>query len=219
MRTDFRQQLESLQADLGAMCALAGDAVGRATRGLLEVDAETAREVAHDIERLRFLHNTVERRTLGILAKQAPVAGDLRRVVTAIRVAADADRMGGLAAHVAKVSLRRHPASAIPRELHGRFDEMGSTAVGLAECCRDILTTGDCSQAHRVRAEDRLMDTMHRELFEEVMSPAWSHGAVVASDVVLLGRFYGRFADHADEIARRTVFQASGEALAREHAI
>lgn len=219
MRTDFRQQLESLQADLGAMCALAGDAVGRATRGLLEVDAETAREVGHDIERLRFLHNTVERRTLGILAKQAPVAGDLRTVVTAIHVAADADRMGGLAAHVAKVCLRRHPASAIPRELHGRFDEMGSTAVGLAERCRDILTTGDCSQAGRVRAEDRVMETMHRELFGEVMSPHWAHGAVVASDVVLLGRFYGRFADHADEIARRMVFQASGEALGRQHAI
>ena len=219
MRTDFRQQLESLQADLGAMCALAGDAVGRATRGLLEVDAETAREVGHDIERLRFLHNTVERRTLGILAKQAPVAGDLRRVVTAIHVAADADRMGGLAAHVAKVGLRRHPASAIPRELHDRFDEMGSTAVGLAERCRIILTTGDCSQADRVRAEDREMETMHRQLFGEVMSPGWAHGAVVASDVVLLGRFYGRFADHADEIARRMVFQASGEALGRERAI
>ena len=219
MRTDFRLQLESLQADLGAMCSLAGDAVGRATRGLLEVDAEAAREVAHDIERLRFLHNTVERRTLGILAKQAPVAGDLRTVVTAIHVAADADRMGGLAAHVAKVSLRRHPESAIPRELHARFDEMGSTAVSLAECCRHILTTGDCSQADRVRVEDRVMETMHRDLFEEVMSPRWAYGAVVASDVVLLGRFYGRFADHADEIARRMVFQASGEPLAREQAI
>lgn len=63
------------------------------------------------------------------------------------------------------------------------------------------------------------METMHRQLFGEVTSAGWSHGAVVASDVVLLGRFYGRFADHADEIARRMVFQASGEALAREPAI
>ncbi|GAB7066387.1 phosphate signaling complex protein PhoU [Mycobacterium hodleri] len=219
MRTDFRQQLESLQDDLGAMCALAGDAVGNATRGLLDVDEDAAREVARDIGRLRFLHSTVEKRTLAILAKQAPVAGDLRRVVTAIHVAADADRMGGLASHVAKVGLRRHPRSAVPHELHGRFIEMGSTAVGLAECCRDILTTGDCAQAARVRSDDRVMETMHRELFGQVMSPGWEHGAVVASDVVLLGRFYGRFADHADEIARRMVFQTSGEALAREQAI
>ena len=219
MRTDFRQQLESLQADLGAMCALAGDAVGRATRGLLDVDADAAREVTRDIDRLRILHNAVERRTLAILAKQAPVAGDLRRVVTAINIAADADRMGGLASHVAKVSLRRHPHSAIPPELYGRFNEMGSVAVGLAERCHDILTTQDCSQAHRVRSEDRVMEMLHRELFAEVMSADWAHGAVVASDVVLLGRFYGRFADHADEIARRMVFQSSGEALARERAV
>ena len=215
MRTDFRQQLDSLQADLGAMCALAGDAVGRATRGLLDVDADAAREVTRDIDRLRVLHDTVQRRTLAILAKQAPVAGDLRRVVTAIHVAADADRMGGLASHVVKVGVRRHPRPAVPPELYGRFDEMGSTAVGLAVCCRDILTTGDCSQAGRVQSEDRLMEAMHQELFDEVMSPRWTHGAVVASDVVLLGRFYGRFADHADEIARRMVFQAGGEVLTR----
>jgi phosphate transport system protein len=219
VRTDFRRQLDSLQDDLGAMCALAGDAVGRATRGLLDVDADAAREVGRDIDRLRFLHNTVERRTLAILARQAPVAGDLRTVVTAIHVAADADRMGGLASHVAKVSLRRHPHSAIPHELVGRFDEMGATAVALAECCRDILTTGDCLLADRVRSEDRVMETMHRELFGEVTSPRWTHGAVVASDVVLLGRFYGRFADHADEIARRMVFQAGGGALARTQPI
>lgn len=126
MRTDFRQQLESLQADLGAMCALAGDAVGRATRGLLEVDAETAREVAHDIERLRFLHNTVERRTLGILARQAPVAGDLRRVVTAIHVAADADRMGD--------SPRTSPRSACSVIRHRRY--RGSCTAGSTKWAR-----------------------------------------------------------------------------------
>jgi len=63
------------------------------------------------------------------------------------------------------------------------------------------------------------METMHRELFAAVTSPRWAHGAMVASDVVLLGRFYGRFADHADEIARRMVFQSSGEAPEREHAV
>ncbi|MEU0496606.1 PhoU domain-containing protein [Mycobacterium sp. NPDC006124] len=219
MRTDFRQQLESLRADLGVMCELAGDAVGHATRALLDVDGDAAAQVTRSIGRLRYLHQAVERRTLAILAKQAPVAGDLRRVVTAIHVAADADRMGGLASHVAKVGLRRHPDSAAPPQLHTRFDEMGSTAMRLADYCRDILITGDCSQADRVRSEDRLMETMHRELFAEVMSSRWTHGPVVASDVVLLGRFYGRFADHADEIARRMVFQTSGEPLARNLAV
>jgi phosphate transport system protein len=219
MRTEFRKQLDSLRSDLGGMCELAGDAMGGATRGLLDADTEAARQVIVDVERLRFLHNAVERRTLGILAKQAPVAGDLRTVVTAIHMAADADRMGGLASHVAKMILRRYPESAIPSEMRGRFHEMGRVAVNLTQCCRDILTTGDCTQAHRVRHDDQLIETIHQELFREVMSPRWVHGAAVASDVVLLGRFYGRFADHADEIARRLVFQTSGAAPVREPAV
>lgn len=219
MRTDFRQQLDSLRVDLGGMCELAGEAVGGATRGLLDVDADAATQVVSEVERLRFVHNAVERRTLAILAKQAPVAGDLRTVVTAIHIAADADRMGGLASHIAKVSLRRHPESAIPEQMRGRFHQMGELATSLAQCCRDILVTGDCTLAHRVRLDDQSMETVHQQLFHQVMSPGWAHGAVVASDVVLLGRFYGRFADHADEIARRMVFQTSGDAIRRSHAI
>ncbi|MCV7421274.1 phosphate transport system regulatory protein PhoU [Mycobacterium yunnanensis] len=210
MRTNFQLQLESLQADLGAMCALAGEAVGGATRGLLDVDAAVAHEVTREIGQLRRLRDAVERRAIGILARQAPVARDLRMVVTALHVAADADRMGGLAAHVAKLTLRRYPESVIPRELHGRFEEMGATAVDLAGRCHAILTTGDCAQVDRVRSDDRFVETLHRELFTAVASPGWAHGATVASDVVLLGRFYGRFADHAGEIARRMMFQTSG---------
>lgn len=219
MRTDFRQQLESLRTDLGAMCDVAAEAMDGATRGLLDADADVARQIVHDVERLRFLHNTIERRTLGILATQAPVAGDLRTVVTAIHIAADADRMGGLASHVAKTSLRRHPEPAVPEDLRGRFDDMGSVATGLARQCRDILTSGDSSQVQRVRDDDQLMESLHQELFREVTSPRWSHGAVAATDVVLLGRFYGRFADHAERIASRMVFQAGGDALARERAV
>lgn len=210
MRTDFRHQLDLLRADTSGMCGLAGDAVGNATHGLLDMDVEAARRVVVNVEQLRNMHNEVEHRTLGVLARQAPVAGDLRAVVTAIYIAADADRMGGLASHVARLCLRRHPESPIPDEMRGKFREMGLLAVELAERCRATLLAGDCSQAHLVRRDDQAMETLHRELFAAVMSPQWRHGPGVASDVVLLGRFYGRFADHAEGIARRLTFQTSG---------
>lgn len=219
MRADFRHQLSSLRVDLGEMCDLAGAAAGRATCGLLDVDAEVARRVVLDVERLRLVHNAVERRTLGILARQAPVARDLRTVVTAIHIAADADRMGGLASHVAKLSLRRHPEAAIPDEMRATFLEMGRIAVELAQRCRAALLANDSDQAQRVRHDDQTMERLHQELFEAVMSPRWSHGPSIASDVVLLGRFYGRFADHADEIARRVIFEASGSTASRAHAV
>jgi phosphate transport system protein len=219
MRMDFHRQLDLLRADTSAMCGLAGDAVGRATDGLLDVDAEMAGRVVLDVEQLRTMHNGVERRTLSLLARQAPVAGDLRAVVSAIHVAADAHRMGGLAAHVARVCLRCHPESPIPAEMRGHFEEMGRLAIELAERCRVALLDVDCAQARLVRRDDRAMETLHRELFAAVMSPQWAHGAGVASDVVLLGRFYGRFADHAEAIARRLIFQADGPPADREYAV
>ncbi|MDT5217214.1 MAG: phosphate transport system protein, partial [Mycobacterium sp.] len=105
MRREFHRQLAVLRADLGDMCELSGVAARRATTALLEVDAESAEQVLTDVERLRRLNNAVERRAVSILARQAPVAGDLRATVTAIQIAADADRMGGLAAHTAQLCL------------------------------------------------------------------------------------------------------------------
>jgi phosphate transport system protein len=210
MRREFHRQLEFLRADLGDMCELSGVAARRATTALLEVDAESAGQVLTEVERLRLLNNAVERRAVSILARQAPVAGDLRATVTAIQIAADADRMGGLAAHTAQLCLRRHPQPVVPDELRDSFARMGEIAIALAERCRAAVLAADCAQAHRVRDDDRAMDALHWSLFTTVMSPQWPYGPSVAIDIVLLGRFYGRFADHAAEIARRVIFQTTG---------
>jgi phosphate transport system protein len=54
------------------------------------------------------------------------------------------------------------------------------------------------------------MNSLNRELFRAVTGSAWSHGVEAAVDVILLGRFYERFADHAVEIARRVIFRTDG---------
>ena len=133
MRREFYRQLEFLREDLGNMCELSGVAAQRATTALLEVDAESAGQVLTEVERLRLLNNAVERRAISILARQAPVAGDLRATVTAIQITADADRMGGLAAHAAKLCLRRHPRPVVPDELRDSFARMGEIAARLAD--------------------------------------------------------------------------------------
>jgi phosphate transport system protein len=210
MRRDFHRQLDVLRADVGTMCELTGVAARHATAALLDVDAEAAGRVIAEANHLKFLNTAVERRAVSILARQAPVAGDLRATVTAIQIAADADRMGALTAHVARVCLRRDPDPVVPDELRECFRQMGDIAVDLAERSRAAALAGDCAQARRVRDDDGTMDDLHRHLFTVVTSPRWSHGPVVAIDIVLLGRFYGRFADHAGEIARRVVFQTTG---------
>jgi phosphate transport system protein len=210
MRKDFHHQLEVLRADLGTMCGLAGVAARRATAALLDVDAEAAGHAIAEAEELNAVRLDVERRAVSILALEAPVASDLRATVTAIQIASAAERMGGLAAHVAQLSLRRHPEPVVPEELRRCFAQMGEIAVDLAERCRVAVLEGDYAQAHGVDHDNGAMEELHRNLFRLVASPQWTHGPAVAIDIVLLGRFYGRFADQAGEIARRVTFQTTG---------
>ena len=211
MRTEFHQQLDALNADLARMCEMAGEAMQRATLGLLTVDLEAAEQVLTDLEVLARMRNDVDHAALSVLARQAPVASDLRAVVAAVHITFDAARMGGLAAHVARIVRRRHPQSAIPDDVVGQFSEMGSLAVDLADDAASVIVDGDPVRASRIRDDDEAMNDMHRRLFNTVMSPEWIHGVPAAVDLVLLGRFYERFADHAVAIAARVLFRSTGQ--------
>ena len=212
-RTEFHQQLDALNADLVHMCEFAGEAIQRATSGLLSVDLDAAEQVLTDLEALARLRRDVDRAALGMLARQAPVASDLRAVVAAIHIASDADRMGGLAAHVARIVRRRHPSPVLPDEVVGQFSEMGGLAVDLAEDAASVILDGDPVRASRIRDDDEAMNDMHRRLFTTVMSPDWSHSVSAAVDLVLLGRFYERFADHAVAISARVLFRSTGDTV------
>ena len=146
-----------------------------------------------------------------LLALQAPVAGDLRAIVSSIQIVADVDRMGALALHVAKIARRRHPQHALPEEVNGYFAEMGRVAVELGNSAQEVLLTRDPEKAARISEEDDAMDDLHRHLFTVLMDKEWKHGVTAAVDVTLLSRFYERFADHAVEVARRVIFQATGK--------
>jgi phosphate transport system protein len=132
-------------------------------------------------------------------------------VVAAIHIASDADRMGGLAAHVARIVRRRHPSPVLPDEVVGQFSEMGGLAVDLAEDAASVILDGDPVRASRIRDDDEAMNDMHRRLFTTVMSPDWSHSVSAAVDLVLLGRFYERFADHAVAISARVLVRSTGD--------
>ena len=216
MRTAYHEQLESLTTQLGDMCGLAGTAMERATQALLQADLALAEQVITDHEQISAMSIRAEETAFVLLALQAPVAGDLRAIVSSIQIVADVDRMGALALHVAKIARRRHPQHALPEEVNGYFAEMGRVAVELGQSAREVLLTRDPEKAARIRDEDDAMDDLHRHLFTVLMDRDWRHGVAAAVDVTLLGRFYERFADHAVEIARRVIFQVTGHAPEEE---
>ena len=211
MRTAYHEQLDALTNRLAEMCGLAGVAMERATQALLQADLPLAEQVITDHDHIATLSARAEEDAFVLLALQAPVAGDLRAVVSSIQIVADVDRMGALALHVAKIARRRHPQHALPEEVNGYFAEMGRVAVDLGHSAQEVLLTKDPEKAARIREEDDAMDDLHRHLFTVLMDRDWKHGVAAAVDVTLLGRFYERFADHAVEVARRVIFQVTGQ--------
>lgn len=210
MRTAYHEQLDALSSQLGEMCGMAGLAMERATQALLQADLALAEQVITDHEKIAAMSVRAEENAFVLLALQAPVAGDLRSVVSSIQIVADVDRMGALALHVAKIARRRHPQHALPEEVNGYFAEMGRLAVELGQSAQEVLVSRDPEKAARIREEDDAMDDLHRHLFTVLMDREWKHGVAAAVDITLLGRFYERFADHAVEVARRVIFQVTG---------
>jgi len=211
MRTAFHDKLDGLIVVVGDMCGLAGEAMAKATQALLQADLVLAEQVITDHDQLARMKAGVEESAFVLLALQAPVAGDLRAVVSSMQNVANAERMGGLALHVGKIARRRHPSHALPEEVNGYFAEMGTVAVDLGNDAKEAVLSNDVDRAAQIERDDDAMDGLHRHLFTVLMDKEWEHGVAAAVDVTLLGRFYERFADHAVEIGRRVIFQATGQ--------
>ena len=210
MRTMYYEELSALSAQVGDMCGLAADAMEHATQALLGADLSVAEQVIADHEHIVAMSKRSESSALKLLALQQPVAGDLRTIVSTIHVGADIERMGALAVHVASISRLRHPECALPDDVRASFTQMGTRAVQLARTAQQVLISRDPDKADRLRDEDDAVDAEHRHLFTLLIDHKWQDGVGSAVDVALLGRFYERFADHAVEIGRRVVFEATG---------
>ena len=211
MREQFETDLRSINDELVEMTRLAGSAINRATTALLDADLSLAESVIAADEQLDAIQVDLEERALVLIARQAPVATDLRVLVTALRMSADLERMGDLARHVAKLARLRYPNSAIPPELRGIIVQMGQIAERLVAKTGSIIAQRDIAAAAELETDDDEMDQLHRGLFTLLMSPEWEHGVEAAVDVTLCGRFYERFADHAVSVARRVTFLVTGE--------
>ncbi len=214
MRDQYQQQLEAILSSLVDMTGDVRRALAEATRALLEADAARAEQVIDGDLAIDAVRERIEEDSFDILARQSPVAGDLRTLVASLRMVADLERMGDLAVHVAKVARRRYPAQAVPQLLIGTIKAMAATADQMIEQAAQIIANLDVDAAMALEDTDDQMDTLRRSMFLALLSDEWTEtvGRVEAAiDVALLGRYYERVGDHAVSMARRLVFIVTGE--------
>jgi phosphate transport system protein len=211
MRDQFHEDLDTISDQLVEMTRLAGSAMSRATTALLDADVHLAESVIEADHRLDDLRIELDNLSVDLLARQQPVATDLRIVVTAMQMSSELERMGDLARHVAKVARLRTPESAVPAELRAHILQMGQVAEAIVTKCGSIIASKDVDAALTLEKDDDAMDDLHRELFDELLDEESTLTRSQLLDLTLIGRYYERFADHAVSIARRVVYLVTGE--------
>jgi phosphate transport system protein len=193
------------------MSQAVSSAVRSSTTALLEADIHLAERVISEDDLLDAGQVDIEQRAFSLLARQAPVAGELRTLVAVLRMVAELERMGDLAAHVAKIARMRYPETAVPGALRANFIQMGDVAEKMVISAGQTLNDRNIQVAQELRARDEEMDELRRTQFRVLLSDDWPYSVEAAVDVALLGRYYERIADHAASMARRVIYVVTGQ--------
>jgi phosphate transport system protein len=211
MREAFHEQLDSIFHDLAEICDAVETAVRQATKALLEGDAEGAQAVIAADQKIDRARERVEETAFSLLSLQQPVAGDLRVVVSALRMVSELERMGDLSVHVAKIARLRVPEIAVPEDARPIVARMGAVAEDMVRRVSAVITERDVKAAIELGRDDEEMDQLRRTSFTQLLGDDWQHGVESAVDIALLGRYYERIADHAVSVANRVVFVVTGQ--------
>jgi phosphate transport system protein len=211
MREAFHEQLDSIFADLAEICREVESSVHNATEALLNGDAEVAENVIAADDKIDRARERVEDTAFSLLSLQQPVAGDLRVVVSALRMVTELERMGDLSVHVAKIARLRVPEIAVPEPARPTVARMGEVAEDMVRRVSAVITERDVDSAIEIGRDDEEMDQLRRASFAQLLSPDWTNGVEAAIDIALLGRYYERIADHAVSVANRVVFVVTGQ--------
>jgi len=211
MREVFQQELREVQERLVEIAALVAVSIDNATRAFNDSNVSLAETVIADDDKIDVAALELDELAINILARQQPVARDLRIVVSALRISASLERMGDMAEHIAQLARYRFPDKVVPKSLRSTFSELGTLDVAIAQKLVELLKTEDVRLAEEIRNDDDRIDALHLSVFDKVLGETWKGGAVDTVDATLASRYHERFADHAVSIAKKVHYLATGD--------
>jgi phosphate transport system protein len=211
MREMFQQELHEVQDRLVEIAESVIVIVENATQGFTGTDVARADQALATADAFSEKALALDELVIRVLARQSPVARDLRILVSALRISNSLERMASLASHVAAIARYRFPASAVPDALEETFDEMSRLVVRLARKTAKVLKNTDVDLARKIQAEDERVDELHRHVFDVVLSDEWSENAMFTVDVTLASRYLERFADHVVDISSKVSYLTTGD--------
>ena len=212
-RKTFHEQLDELRVDVIRLAAMVTEQIGAGTQALLDGDLKGAEKIVEHDKDLDELAYSIEDQCYVLLARQQPMATDLRTVLAVLRIGHELERSGDLMCSVVKATRRLYP-QAIDPKLRGIITRMGEQAANETRLAIDAFADVDPSRAQALNDMDDVMDDLTKSLFRYILSREGHSDEsrlIESVQLALVGRHYERIADHAVNIAERVVFMATGE--------
>ena len=209
LRSAFHRELQKIDQQVRQLFALVSEGLAGATDALLAGDRQAARALVERDAMLDALYVDVEAVVQRQFALQAPLATDLRFLLSVLRIVPELERSGDLAEHIAQRAARGITTELTPR-LRGLIQQMGRVGVQLWQETARAYDERNAAAADRLRELDDEMDDLHVSFIAELASGKVS--VPVAIELALVGRFYERLGDHAVNIAARVRYIATGAA-------
>jgi phosphate transport system protein len=214
-RKSFQDALDELRIDVIRLAALTTEASGAGTQAFLDADLAAAEQVIENDDDIDDLTHAIEDSCYQLLARQQPMATDLRTVIAVLRIVHELERSADLMVNVAKTTRRLYPHTLDPK-LRGIIQRMGEQAGTQTRVALDAFADSDPSAAYALADMDDTMDDLTKSLFRHVLAGAGpgsddEGNVLLAVQLALVGRHYERIADHAVTIGQRVGFMVTGE--------
>src|SRR3954454_10283438 len=210
----FDQDLDRLRALISQMGGLAEHSIEEAMRCLVKRDVEGAARVVQDDKKLDVLEIETERRAVQLIALRAPMAGDLRDVVAALKIYDVAERIGYYEKNIAKrVPLLENVGKIEPLSL---LPEMARIATEMVHDVLDAFVARDAQAAVRVCERDQAVDDFYDSIFRTLLTYMMENPQTIGQSAHLLfvAKNLERVGDHATNIAEMVYYAATGDYMA-----
>lgn len=209
IRKTFHTQLDEIMREIVRLAGHVTEMIPKGTEALLNGDLQAAQELIDHDDVLDDLSIEIEERCYSVLALQAPMATDLRAIITAIRLVAEIERSGDLVVNVCKAVRRIYPLE-LPPAVRGYLQKMDEQATKLFRMCMDAYAEGDAALAAALDDMDDRLDELHADYIQAVLTWGGDGDIQAAVQLALIGRYYERIGDHAVNIGERVRYMVDG---------
>lgn len=208
VRKSFHEQLDDLYAETLRMGSDLLEAIEKTRLCFLNLDRELADEVIAGDDAFDAYRDRLEEGGLELIARQAPVAVDLRMIIVIMRMAQHFERMADLCEDIA-TAVKHIPADYLSAWMRDAIDEMARRAVRLVERSIGCFKERNVETALELEDMDDAVDKLNRKFFKE-FDRGREEDLEVAIRVVMVARFFERIADHAVDIGEHVRFMVEG---------